>query len=130
MRQSGHKQGVLPQDKGECCGRGKDPCKHCPLLGLRVAIVGGIGRMLPDYRQVVKQLGAELLYHDGHIKNGSYKLKSVVCGADIVVFITSVNSHGALSVLKAVCKKKGKKFIALRETGCESLDRTLRNCAA
>jgi len=130
VRQMRRKSEVLPKNKGHCCGRGTDRCKDCPLFGLRVAVVGGIGRMLPDYREVVRHLGAELLYHDGHMKSGSYKLKNVVCGADIVVFITSVNSHGALSVLKAVCKKKGKKFIALRETGCESLDRTLRNCAA
>lgn len=130
MRQLRRSSADLPREEGFCCMEGRECCKGCPLAGLRVAVVGGIGRMLPEYREVVRQLGAELIYHDGHMKSGSYKLKNVVCGADIVVFITSVNSHGALTVLKAVCRKKRKRFIALRETGCESLDRVLRNCAA
>ena len=105
-------------------------CENCPLEGLRVAIIGGIARMQPEYRDVVRGLGAESLFHDGEVRNGAYKLKSIVCGADIVVFITSVNSHGALGVVKAVCRKTGKRFIALRETGVESLAKTLRQCAA
>jgi hypothetical protein len=111
--------------RGECA-REDGFCKECPLEGLRVAVVGGIGRMQPVYREVVQQLGAEPLFHDGQVGNGSYKLKNVVCGADIVVFITSVNSHSALSIVKAVCRKKGKRFIALKETGSESLEQTLR----
>ncbi|MGC9965830.1 MAG: DUF2325 domain-containing protein [Syntrophobacteraceae bacterium] len=86
--------------------------------------------MLPVYRKIVSQLGAEFLSHDGKVRNGRYRLKNVVCGADIVVFITSVNSHGALDVVKAVCKKNGKKFIAPKETGPESLSRLLRACCA
>jgi HAMP domain-containing protein len=115
--------------KGEkCCGE-EDLCEQCPLFGLRVAVVGGLSRMQPEYREVVRQLGAEMLFHNGEVKTAN-KLKSVVCGADIIVFITSVNSHGALNVVKAVCRKNGKKFIALKETGSESLAKTLRKCAA
>jgi len=105
-------------------------CAECPLEGLRVAVVGGLEHMLPAYRKIVLQLGAEFLFHDGRVKNGRYRLKNVVCGADIVVFITSVNSHGALDVVKAVCKKNGKKFIAPKETGPETLGRLLRGCCA
>ncbi len=114
---------------GEHCSNGGDCCR-CPLEGLRIAVVGGLERMLPAYRKVVGNLGAELLFHDGEVKNGSFKLRGVVCGADIVVFITSVNSHGALKVVKAACKKNGKRFIALRETGAESLGRMLKAAAA
>ena len=130
MRQLRSSSTDSPRGAGPCCMEGKEFCKRCPLAGLRVAVVGGICRMLPEYREVVKQLGGELIYHDGHMKSGSYKLKNAVCGADIVVFITSVNSHGALAVLKTVCKKRRKRFIAMKETGCESLDKVLRNCAA
>jgi hypothetical protein len=121
---------IVPADKELCAGKKSDCCRDCPLDGLRVAVVGGLSRMQPEYREIVRQLGAEPLFHDGEVRNGSYKLKSLVCGADIVVFITSVNSHGALSVVRAVCKKTGKKFMALKETGSESLEKILRNCAA
>lgn len=114
----------------QTCREGTDCCPECPLEGLRVAVIGGPDRMQPAYRKVVQQLGAEFLFHDGEVKNGSYRLKGMVCGADIVVFITSVNSHGALNAVKAVCRKNGKKFIALRETGAESLGKTLKVAAA
>lgn len=114
---------------GDHCVEEKECCKECPLEGLRVALVGGLTRMLPEYKRVVTQLGAEFLFHDGEVRSG-FKLKSVVCGADIVVFITSVNSHNALSVVRAVCKNRQKKFVVLRETGSESLKRTLRKYAA
>ncbi len=123
-------QSHSPSPQKPCC-RGEDRCcETCPLEGLRVAVIGGLRKMVPEYREVVRQLGAELLFHDGEVRNGSHRLKSLVCGADIIVFITSYNSHGALSVVRGVCKKKGKKLIALRETGAESLTRTLRSCAA
>ncbi len=112
-----------------CC-EGSELCPRCPLEGLRVAVIGGPDRMQPAYRRVVQQLGAEFLFHDGGVRNGSTRVKSLVCGADIVVFITTINSHGALNAVKAVCKKTGKKFVALRETGAESLGKTLRVIAA
>jgi hypothetical protein len=114
----------------ELCREEGALCGECPLGGLRVAVIGGIQRMLPVYREIVSQLGAEFLFHDGKVKNGRYRLKNIVSGADIVVFITTVNSHGALDVVKAVCKKNGKKFIAPKETGPESLSRLLRACCA
>jgi hypothetical protein len=115
---------------GELCLENGVICGKCPLGGLRVAVVGGLQRMLPVYRKIVSELGAEFVFHDGRVRNGRYRLRSVVCGADIVVFITSVNSHGALDVVKAACEKNGKKFIASKETGPETLGRLLRGCCA
>jgi hypothetical protein len=86
--------------------------------------------MLPVYRKIVSDLGAEFVFHNGRVRNGRYRLRSLVCGADIVVFITSVNSHGALDVVKAACEKTGKQFIASKETGPETLGRLLRACCA
>ncbi len=115
---------------GELCPADDVLCGECPLRGLRVAVVGGLQRMMPAYRKTVSQLGAEFLSHDGKVKNGRYQLRNVVCGADIVVFITSVNSHGALDVVKDVCKRNGKKFLAPKETGPETLGRLLMACCA
>jgi hypothetical protein len=82
--------------------------------------------MLPMYRQVVRKLGAEFTSHTGKVGKGSCKLKSVVWGADVVVFITSIKSHGALKVAKNTCRRNGKRFLPLRETGVENLERVLR----
>jgi hypothetical protein len=115
---------------GELCREDGAICGECPLGGLRVAVVGGLQRMLPVYRKIVSDLGAEFVFHNGRVRNGRYRLRSLVCGADIVVFITSVNSHGALDVVKAACEKTGKQFIASKETGPETLGRLLRACCA
>ncbi len=108
---------------------GRESCADCPLKGMRVAVVGGLARMLPTYRKIVSELGAQCIFHNGKVGNGSCKLKNVVCGSDLVVFITSINSHCALSVVKTACRKNRKRFIALRETGSESLGRLLSGCA-
>lgn len=115
---------------GSCREQGKGLCRTCPLNGLKVAVIGGLERMEPAYRLVVQELGAELLFHAGHMRNGGCQLKRVVFGADVVVFITSVNSHSALNVVKSVCKKNGKRFVPLRQTGTESLERALRTHSA
>lgn len=119
-----------PATHQERCPADNDCCKKYSLEGLRVVVVGGNNKMLPEYRDVVSQFGAEFLFHDGKVRNGSDKLKNVINWADIIIFITSMNSHGALNVMRSVCRKKAKKFIVLRETGSESIARTLRNYAA
>jgi hypothetical protein len=119
----------LATDKERCIAD-NDCCKKYSLEGLRVVVVGGSNKMLPEYRDVVSQFGAEFLSHDGEVRNGSDKLKNVINWADIIIFITSMNSHGALNVMRSVCRKKAKKFIVLRETGSESIARILRNYAA
>jgi hypothetical protein len=56
-------------------------------------------------------------------------LKSAVCQADLVIFITRVNSHSALQAVKGLCKKTGKQFTALRETSPTALEAVLLGVA-
>lgn len=127
-RESGHCASRGGQTDLPCgCPRaeGARNCGDCPLKGLRVCVVGGLDRLLPSYRTVVGRLGAEAVFHNGHVKSGSSKLKNLICGADVVVFITSINSHSALKVAKAESKKTGKRFLPLRETGLEAFEKAL-----
>lgn len=94
----------------------------CPLENLKVALIGGLDRLETRYRKAFSSLGAELYFHPGHCAGcGSNRLRSAANSADIVIFITTVNSHNALQVVKGLCKKSGKRFIVVRETGPERI---------
>ncbi|ADK84633.1 hypothetical protein Deba_1265 [Desulfarculus baarsii DSM 2075] len=105
-------------------------CACCPLQGLKVAVIGGLERMEGSYCQAIDKLGGQCSFHPGHVRGGSRRLRQIVIKSDVVVFITSVNSHGALATVKAECKKAGKPFIALGRTGVGSLEEMLLEFAA
>lgn len=100
---------------------GTCPCNEdgtCPLKNMKIALIGGLDRLENRYRDAFNELGAELHFHPGHCAGaGAGRLKAAAQYADIVVFITSINSHNALQVVKMECKKSGKRFMVMRETG-------------
>lgn len=116
------------------CKKGSASCpawneKGCSLEALRIAVVGGLHRLEPKYKEAIEALGAECFFHGGDCHGGSSSLKNTVCRSDLVVFITRINSHCALQVVRALCKKTGKRFLAVRETGPQALVRALQNAA-
>ncbi|BEQ14592.1 hypothetical protein FAK_16580 [Desulfoferula mesophila] len=90
-------------------------------------IIGGLDRLEPSYRETVSRLGGKCEFHTGKLRSGHRRLRQRVAKADLVVFITSINSHAALNAVKTECKRCGKPFCALRQTGCCSLEKTLRS---
>lgn len=97
---------------------------------MKVAVVGGLDRLEPEYRKAVNELGAEFLFHTGRCENGTHVLKNLVCKADIVLYITSINSHGALKAVKGVCKKTGKQFRVVQNPGVSSVYNSLLDMSA
>ena len=116
-----------------CVSRQTNCCRQpgsqgrCPLENLKVALIGGLDRLEQKYRSAFEDLGAaKFLFHTGNSNCGeAQKLKSLTMNSDIVVFITSVNSHNALKVVKAICKRSGKSFIAIRETGPSQISKAV-----
>jgi hypothetical protein len=100
------------------------------LDGRRVAVIGGLDRMETIYRRVVKKLGGEFEFHCGRVRDGCQAVQGLINRSDIVIFITTVNSHAALKATKTICKKNCKKFVALKQRGAGSLERTLRSVSA
>ena len=92
--------------------------ENCPLEHLKVALIGGLDRLEQPYRAVFESLGiVKFYFHTGCCNgSGANRLRASAQDADIVVFITRVNSHNAMSVVKGLCRKSGKSFLALRET--------------
>lgn len=119
-KKSSGKAHAVPQSCRE------DICEKCPLQGRKVMIIGGLDRLESSYRETVSRLGGECVFHTGKLRNGNRRLQQRVANADLVVFITSINSHAALNAVKKECKRCSKPFCALRQTGCGSLEDTLK----
>ena len=119
--------GLLPCP--EVCANCEEPPGGCPLDALRVAVVGGLDRLEGRYREVVEALGADFDFHTGNCHGGCQTLKNMVCRSDIVVFFTPINSHSALNIVKGMCRKSGKRFVALARTGPQALADALREVA-
>ena len=119
----------------KCAASGMVPCKkrdcrECPLQGAKVAVIGGLERMESNYCQVVNKLGGQCLCHTGSVAGGCRRLRQIVGKSDLVVFITTINSHTAINTVKEECKKLGKPFCAMGRTGASSLEKVLEGMAA
>ncbi len=117
-------------------GEGKNPLSELPsalplpqselsLTNARILLVGGLERLREQYRHTFESLGtAEFFFHSGRCDGGgAEQLRFTTKSADIVVFITRVNSHNALNVLRRVCRKNAKRLLTVRETGPEQISR-------
>ena len=89
---------------------------NCPLENLKVAVIGGLDRLEGKYKNIIESMGGEFMFHKGKCNGEVVRLKNIVCRSDIVVFITSVNSHNAMHIVKGTCNKNGKTFCVMRET--------------
>ncbi len=98
----------------------------CRLDKMKVAVVGGIERLIPRYQEVVEKMGGRFFGHDGDCSGqGAKQLANMVCQAEIVVYITSINSHNALNVVRATCRRSGRSFWVLRSASPDALERFL-----
>jgi hypothetical protein len=101
----------------------------CALEAMRVAVIGGLDRLERHYRRVVEGFGGDFLFHNGDCHAGCHSLRNAVWQSDLIVFITRVNSHSALQVVKGLCRRTGKQFLALRETSPSALKAVLVGAA-
>ncbi len=114
-----------PDFDASCDCRKKRAAGQCALENLKIALVGGLDRLENQYRAAFESLGAAKFYfHSGCCDGGgAERLRSTTAAADIVIFVTRINSHNALNVLKGVCRKSGKSFLAVRATSPEQISK-------
>lgn len=96
---------------------------------MNIAWIGGITRNEAEYEREAKRRGHRLETHDGHTAGrGADTLRSAIERADVVVALTEINSHGAVTLARAYARELGRPFVLVRKCGiahfrtlCEAL---------
>lgn len=95
-------------------------------LGDRAVLcVGGRPASVPVYRQLIEQVGARFLHHDGGEEDNAARLDSTLAAADLVICQTGCISHGAYWRVKDHCKRTGKRCVFVENPSSASLKRAL-----
>jgi hypothetical protein len=84
------------------------------LGGMRVLYVGGRPSLLTTLHALAERLNMTLLTHDGGIEENGATLAAQVSRAELVLFPVDCISHRAVIVVKRICERSGKPFVALR----------------
>lgn len=89
--------------------------------------VGGRDCQVAHLRQIASSFGAELIHHDGGLREAVSRIDTVLPSVDCVFCPIDCISHDACLRVKSGCKKFGKTFIPLRNGSKSSLERALQN---
>jgi hypothetical protein len=85
---------------------------------MRVGIIGGVERNRGRYEQLARAAGCEVEFHHGHMNGrGPADLRSLVARCDVVVIITSVNSHGAVRLARQLLRKQNREPVIVQRFG-------------
>lgn len=88
--------------------------------------VGGRDCQVAHLRQIANNFGAELIHHDGGLREAVSRIDTVLPSVDCVFCPIDCISHDACLRVKTGCKKFGKTFIPLRNGSKSSLERALQ----
>ncbi|MDQ0454383.1 DUF2325 domain-containing protein [Rhizobium paknamense] len=88
--------------------------------------VGGRDCQVAHLRQIATHYGAELIHHDGGLREAVSRIDTVLPSVDCVFCPIDCISHDACLRVKSGCKKFGKAFIPLRNGSKSSLERALQ----
>ena len=88
--------------------------------------VGGRDCQVAHLRQIASSYGAELIHHDGGLREAVSRIDTVLPSVDCVFCPIDCISHDACLRVKTGCKKLGKTFIPLRNGSKSSLERALQ----
>jgi hypothetical protein len=91
------------------------------LDGIVLLYVGGRPNQIAHMRAMVERSGAVFLHHDGGVENHPTLLAGLTSRSHLVVFPVDCISHDAANAVKALCRQRGKRFIALRSASVTSL---------
>ncbi|MBV2186530.1 MAG: DUF2325 domain-containing protein [Rhizobium sp.] len=125
MAKKGKKQAAQKQAAGPDQGAGEAAAKAA--LGVRSFLyVGGRDCQVAHLRKIASNHGAELIHHDGGLREAVSRIDTVLPSVDCVFCPIDCISHDACLRVKSGCKKFGKTFIPLRNGSKSSLDRALQ----
>lgn len=88
--------------------------------------VGGRDCQVAHLRQIAENYGAELIHHDGGLREAVSRIDTLLPSVDCVFCPIDCISHDACLRVKTGCKKFSKAFIPLRNGSKSSLERALQ----
>ncbi|MBP2548744.1 hypothetical protein J2858_001660 [Neorhizobium galegae] len=114
--------------RGENRGRDEDvPAKAEDRGGVKSFLyVGGRDCQVAHLRQIASNFGAELIHHDGGLREAVSRIDTLLPSVDCVFCPIDCISHDACLRVKTGCKKFSKAFIPLRNGSKSSLERALQ----
>ena len=106
-----NKQGNARGPVGET---GPQPAAAAGLQGRAILYVGGRDCQVAHLRQIAERHGAELIHHDGGLREAVSRIDTVLPSVECVFCPIDCISHDACLRVKTGCKKTGTNFIPLR----------------
>ncbi|WP_331371916.1 DUF2325 domain-containing protein [Sinorhizobium chiapasense] len=97
------------------------------LEGRSFLYVGGRDCQVAHLREIASSFGAELIHHDGGLREAVSRIDRVLPSVDCVFCPIDCISHDACLRVKTGCKKWGKAFVPLRNGSKSSLERALQD---
>jgi hypothetical protein len=88
--------------------------------------VGGRDCQVAHLREIASRHGAELIHHDGGLREAVSRIDTVLPSVDCVFCPIDCISHDACLRVKTGCKKFGVAFVPLRNGSKSSLERALQ----
>jgi len=88
--------------------------------------VGGRDCQVAHLREIASNFGAELIHHDGGLREAVSRIDTVLPSVDCVFCPIDCISHDACLRVKTGCKKFGIAFVPLRNGSKSSLERALQ----
>jgi hypothetical protein len=88
--------------------------------------VGGRDCQVAHLREIASTFGAELIHHDGGLREAVSRIDTVLPSVDCVFCPIDCISHDACLRVKTGCKKFGVAFVPLRNGSKSSLERALQ----
>ncbi len=89
---------------------------------MRIGIVGGAECVEQEYHRAVKDTGHQLEFHSGHMTSGGARsLSMLINRCDLIVIVTDVNSHAAVTKARKLSRAAGRSPIFARRFGVRGL---------
>jgi hypothetical protein len=97
------------------------------LKGRSFLYVGGRDCQVAHLRQIASSYGANLIHHDGGLREAVSRIDNVLPSVDCVFCPIDCISHDACIRVKTGCKKWEKAFVPLRNGSKSSFERALQS---
>jgi hypothetical protein len=96
------------------------------LSGRSILYVGGRDCQVAHLRQIAETYGAELIHHDGGLREAVSRIDTVLPSVECVFCPIDCISHDACVRVKTGCKKTGTSFVPLRSGSKSTFERAMQ----